>query len=106
MNKFDQTYNSIRKLILEEYYKEPSKYYIDLDIDLLNKQYCDGGISYEDLMWKIKDFQGVNMISLDDQNKSVRLECNDKQLLIDYLRFIDSKKFDYVCSFIKYKGDE
>jgi len=77
MNKFKKTYLSIKKLISEEILND-SKFFIDMDLDIINKKYCDGGISYDILMWKVKDHFGINIISLDDQNKSIRIESTNK----------------------------
>lgn len=107
MNKFDQTYLKIKKIISEEFSRESKQYFIDLDLDLINEKYCDGGISYEDLMWRVKDFYGINIISLDDQNKCIRIESDDEQLLKDYLgTFINSKKFEETCTFIRNRDAE
>ena len=107
MNKFDETYLKIKKIISEEILRESKQYFIDLDLDLINEKYCDGGISYDDLMWRVKDFYGINIISLDDQNKCIRIESDDKKLLEDYLgTFINSKKFDETCAFIRSKDVE
>lgn len=102
MNKFDATLNSIKKVILEESFNFENKnnFFIDLNLDLINERYCDGGVDIE-FIRKNALFFKVNIIELEDKS-SIRLESSDKQKLIALLgTFINSNQFDYVCTFIR-----
>ena len=111
MNKFDQTFISIKKIILEESSFDNYFYYIDFDLSLMRDKYCDGGIWYNDLIKKSKIYnikveileKNINQkLKEIEKVKVVRLKCNNKQQLIKFLSsFINSKEFDYICSFIK-----
>ena len=110
MNKFNQTFISIKKIISEGISFEKSPCYIDFNLTLIRDKYCDGGIWYEDLIEKASNY-GVEVEILEkntdpklieiEEVKSVRIKSDDKQKLIKFLSsFINSEEFDYVCSWI------
>jgi hypothetical protein len=107
MNKFDATFQSIKSEIISESFNgDDIIYYIDLDLDLINEKYCSGGVDI-DFIEKNNNFFKVEIIFLDDTKKSIRLRSNSKQKIKALLgTFIDSKKYDEVCSFITLSGTE
>ena len=110
MNKFDQTVISIKKIISEGVSVENASYYIDFDLSLMRDKYCDGGIWYDELTKTAPNY-GVEVEILEkntdprlieiEEVKSIRIKSNGKQKLIKFLSsFINSRQFDYVCSWI------
>lgn len=106
MNKFDATFFSIKRNIINESFNNDIVYYIDLNLDLINKKYCDGGVDI-DFIEKNNKFFKIEIIFLDDTKKSIRLRSNSKQKIEALLgTFINSRKYDEVCSFITLSGTE
>lgn len=98
MNRFDQVYMKIKKHILKE--SVNNQYYIDLDLNLINEKYCKGGVDIS-FIENNNDYFQVNIIILDDDGTSIRLESpSDKKLKALLGTFIDFDKYDEVCSWI------
>lgn len=106
MNKFDATIQSIEKILMENVMepKDEQEFYIDMDLSLINEKYCSGGVDLE-FIKKNALFFKVDVIEL--EKNSVRLVSSNKQKLMALLgTFIDSKKYDEVCSFIRGQYEE
>ena len=101
MNKFNETYLKIKKIISEEIINSPGQYFIDMDLDLINQKYCQDGVDF-DFIKKNADNLNIEVISLDSSFKSIRLESDNKNRLKFLLStFIDHEKYDEVCTFIR-----
>lgn len=106
MNKFDATFISIERDIIRESVSDDIMYYIDFDLDLINEKYCSGGVDL-DFIEKNNNFFQVEIEFLDDTMKSLRLKSPSRRKIEALLAtFIDSKKYDEVCSWINLSGTE
>ena len=111
MDKFNQTFYSIKKVILEgiSLMDKDHGFYIDLDIDTLNKKYVQTEISFDELQ-EMANGYNITITKLDNNDdkdslnsigESFRIESNDKQQIIKFLTsFINPEKLEEVCVWI------
>ncbi len=110
MNKFNEKYNSIKKILLEgtNLNIESEKCYIELSINFLNeKELCNKNISFEEIKQKSKMYEVlVEDISESSKDQTIRITGKNKQELIEFLStFIKDDKVDYVSTFILREGE-
>lgn len=74
-------------------------FYIDLDIDTINKKYVQRETSFEELE-ELAKYYKITINKLDD-GESFRIKSDDKQQIIKFLAsFINPNKLEEVCVWI------